>query len=120
MCLFTILVAVAAYGQSAASWRVNIPFKFSVGQKEMPAGEYQFQMQGSSHLSLKDSQGKHNMNLPIITRLARMDAKGSRGARVVFDTSGDQRALSEVWPPEGADGYLVSAKKGEHGHEVVK
>ncbi len=120
--LLIVLAAASASGQSAIStWNVNVPFKFMVGQKEMPAGEYQFRKEpSSSYISMRGSESKQSVNLPVITRLARMDSKQNAGARLVFDTAGGKKSLSEVWPQGTEDGYLVSAKKGKHGHDIVK
>ena len=97
---------------------VKVAFKFTVGQQQMPAGDYRFVFdEDSSSLSMHSSRGKHN--LWVITRLARVDSKQSAGARLVFDTVGDQKVLSEVWPPGTEDGYLAYAHQGKHGHEIV-
>jgi hypothetical protein len=38
----------------------------------------------------------------------------------VFDTVKDQQFLSEFWPANSGDGYLVGIKKGEQSHKVVE
>ena len=40
-------------------------------------------------------------------------------ARVVFDTVGGEKFLSEFWPADNEDGYLIGVTKGEEKHEVV-
>jgi hypothetical protein len=37
----------------------------------------------------------------------------------VFDAVGDRKFLSELWPADNADGYLVGITKGEEKHEVL-
>ena len=115
-----IVAAASAYGQSPQTVvNVNVPFKFMVDQREMPAGEYKFRMDqdGLSSLSLRDSASTHRLR--VITRLARTDSKQPAGARLVFDTVGEQKFLCEVWPDGREEGYLVHSQKGKHGREVV-
>jgi hypothetical protein len=120
----TILVVPFAYGQSASPLlgRVNIPFKFMVAKKEMPAGKYEVvreEGQGS-HLLLRNMQANTSIYVSVIERLAETDPSQKHGARVVFDTVGDQKFLSEFWPADKGDGYLLGINKGEQKHEVVE
>jgi hypothetical protein len=124
---FVAMLAVAfAYGQglSPVLGQVNVPFKFVVGKKEMPTGKYELLRTGGqgheSHLVLRNSQTKTSMYVSIIERLAETDPSQKHGVRVVFDTVGDQRFLSEFWPADNADGYLLGINKGEQKHEIVE
>jgi len=122
---FVAMLAVAfAYGQSMSPvlGSVNIPFKFMVAKKEMPAGKYEvLRAEGqSSHLLLRNWQTKTSMYVSVIERLAETDPSQKHGARVVFDTVGDQRFLSEFWPADKGDGYLLGINKGEQKHEIVE
>jgi hypothetical protein len=119
--LLIVAAATFANGQTPSTViNVKVPFNFMVDQKEMPAGDYKFRMRddGSSSLSTRES-GSYQ-RLKIITRLARMDSNQLAGSRLVFDTVGDKKFLSEVWPSGTEDGYLVYAQKGKHGHDIVK
>jgi len=119
-----ILAVAFAYGQSAPSvlGRVDIPFKFMVGKKEMPAGKYEVQKTGDqgSHLLLRNWQAKTSIYVSVVERLAETDPSQKHSARIVFDTVGDQHFLSEFWPADNADGYLLGINKGEQKHEVVQ
>ena len=124
---FVAILAVAfAYGQGQRPvlGEVNVPFKFVVGKKEMPAGKYELlKVEGpgqGSHVLLRSSQGKTSMYVPVIERLAETDPMQKHGVRAVFDTVGDQKFLSEFWPADNADGYLLGITKGEQKHEVVE
>jgi hypothetical protein len=125
----TILAVPFAYGQSAqVLGKVNIPFKFMVAKKEMPAGKYEVwraKAEGEaagqeSRLMLRNWQTKTSIFVPVIERLAETDPPQKHGARVVFDAVGDQRFLSEFWPPDNADRYLLGINKGEQKHEIVQ
>lgn len=119
----TILAVAFAYGQSTSRLgTVTIPYKFVVGKKEMPAGKYEFvKVQGKeSTLLLRDWDAKTSMYIPIVERLAETDPSAKHSARVVFDTVGDQKFLSEFWPADNSDGYLLGVTKGEQKHAVVE
>ena len=119
--LITLAMALA-YGQSQASTvRLNIPFKFMVGKKEMPAGKYEFAIPRAeaSNLLLRNSDTSKATNVRIIERLAAVQSSGHPNVRVVFDTVGDQKFLSEFWPGGNEDGFLLGVNKGEQKHEVV-
>lgn len=121
--LITILAVAFAYGQSMSRLgTVTIPFKFAVGKKEMPAGKYEFvKVQGKeSTILFREWDSKTSMYIPVVERLAETDPSAKHNARVVFDTVGDQKFLSEFWPADKSDGYLLGVTKGEEKHEVVE
>ena len=120
----TILAVPFAYGQSVTPvlGSVNVPFKFMVGKKEMPAGKYEVLRTGdqTSRLLLRNSEAKSSIYVSVIERLAETDPEQKHGARVVFDSVGDQKFLSEFWPADKGDGYLLGINKAEQKHEVVE
>ena len=120
----TILAVAVASGQSSSPLlgRVDIPFKFMVAKKEMPAGKYEvLKVEGQeSRLLLRNLQAKTTIYVSVVERLAEVDPSQKHGARVVFDVVGDQRYLSEFWPGGNDDGYLLGINKGEQKHEVVE
>ncbi|MGD1156486.1 MAG: hypothetical protein ABSA41_11725 [Terriglobia bacterium] len=118
----SVLAVALAFGQSqAAMGRLDIPFKFMVGKKEMPAGKYEFVKQTGqqSALLLRNVETSKAIFVPVLERLAETSPQEKHKARVVFDTVGDQKFLSEFWPPDNEDGYLVGITKGEEKHEVL-
>jgi hypothetical protein len=119
--LLTIMAAGLVFGQTTLTVPLNIPFKFMVGKKEMPAGKYDFVLSSGerSNLVLRNQETRKAMFVPIIERLAETHSSEKHGAKVVFDRVGEQRFLSEFWPPDNADGCLVGITKGEERHEIV-
>ncbi len=118
----SILAVALAFGQSQGSMaRLDIPFKFMVGKKEMPAGKYEFVRQTGqqSSLLLRNMDTSKATFVSIIERLAETSPLEKHKARVVFDTVGDQKFLSEFWPADNEDGFLVGVTKGEEKHEVL-
>jgi hypothetical protein len=123
----TILAVPFAYGQSVRTLgKVDIPFKFMVAKKEMPAGKYEVTtIQGEaegreSRLLLRNWQSKASVFVPIIERLAETNPAQKHEPRIVFDTIKDQHFLSEFWPADNADGYLLGINKGEEKHQIVE
>ncbi len=116
-----ILAVALAYGQSrSAIARVDIPFKFMVGKTEMPAGKYEFWSQEQrTQLLLRNLDTSKATFVFVIERLAETSPLEKHKARVVFDTVGDQKSLSELWPADNEDGFLVGITKGEEKHEVL-
>jgi hypothetical protein len=125
VCILTIVTGVFAYGQGNPSpllGKVNIPFKFMVGKRTMPAGTYDIlKDRGEDQtLLLRGVDSSSSARLMIIERLAETDPSEKHGARLVFNTVGDQKYVSEFWPADNADGYLLFTTKGAHKHTVVQ
>lgn len=122
--LLTILAAVSAYGQgnSPTLGRVNVPFKFVVGKKVMPAGKYVILRQNLTTpvLLVRNADTDAKAQVFVVERLARREDSPARTAKVVFNAVGDQKILSEFWPSGTEDGYLLQVTKEEHKHEIVE
>ena len=121
LCLLSLMAAGIVFGQSTLTIPLDVPFKFMVGKKEMPTGKYEFVLTSGQRatLVLRNLDTKKAMFLPIVERLAETHPEEKHHAQVVFDKVGDVRTLSEFWPPDNADGYLVGRAKGEESHEVL-
>ncbi len=117
--LLILLVAALAYAQTPIV-TANIPFAFTVENKTLPAGKYEFIPVDASRdmkILAADKKGEASF-APIITRLASGMHTTPEDSHVVFDKVGDVLTLSEIWPV-GEDGYLLHATKGKHEHRVV-
>jgi hypothetical protein len=121
VCLLSVLAAASAYGQTTpVLGRMTVQQKFMVKDKEMPAGNYEFVKPGSDthRLVLRNRDTGHSMNLDVVERLARHGSSDATG-RVIFNSVGDQKILSEFWPSGNDEGYLLGTTKKEHEHETV-
>ena len=119
--LLVTLVLVAGFAFAQPAQKVSVPFKFTAGSSALPAGTYYFTTQASaSRMEVRDASQKVVSLIPVITRLAKTGGKSaaSASARLVFDTVGEERYLSEVWMA-GADGFLVRATSEKHEHAIV-
>jgi len=117
----SILAVALAHGQNqGGKGRLDIPFDFRVGKKELRAGKYEFVRQPGteSHILLRNLETTKTLFVPVIERLAATNS-GNHKARLVFDTVGEKKFLSEFWPADNEDGFLVGITKGEEKHEVV-
>jgi len=59
--IITLVVSLFTLSASAHTYRVlvvNVPFKFSVGKRTLPPGEYRFVATGTSLFTLLDSQAR--------------------------------------------------------------
>ena len=110
------LALAASFAWAAGPVGVDIPFRFAVAGKEMPAGQYVFETPGTglSKLAIKSADGGLAM-APVLERLA---DTGATQPSIVFDLKGGKYYLSEYHVP-GQDGLLVGMVKGEQAHKVV-
>ena len=125
VCILTMVTGMLAYGQMSPSpllGRVKIPFEFMVGKRVMPAGTYDILKEADNGdvLLLRGEDTSKSAQLTIIERLAELTPAEKHPSRVVFDTVGGQRFVSEFWPADNADGYLIFTVKGAHKHVIVQ
>jgi hypothetical protein len=116
MCAVFSLVAGAVWAAGPVV-KIDIPFAFIVQGNTMPAGKYEFAVQGEHGNAGLTLQGKGTgkmERLTALTRLADLDSK----THVVFDKVGDTYYLSEIHIP-GMDGWAFEGAPGEHTHKMV-
>ncbi len=115
--LIVLAIAAAGIGQEN-KLVVIVEFPFAVGDKTLPAGEYQFILDPTA-TAFRLTDGKKSLALiPIITRIARQPFAGQPNAYLAFDVVQGVSFLSEIWFP-GDDGYVVSMTKEDHAHRIV-
>lgn len=116
--VLTVLGVWSANGQSLAL-KAKIPFEFTVGGKVLPAGQYEFTTEkNSAVVRVKNPVKNTAVVVPVITRLAGEEHTTPQDSHFVFDTVGNTRILSEIWPVSG-DGFMLAATKTRHQHSVV-
>ncbi len=115
--LLVLVIAAAGYGQEPKIL-AKLDFAFMVGNKALPAGDYQFiRDEAATAFRVTDGKKDHAL-LPVITRVARSPLGNMPDSYLVFDVVSDKYILSEIWLP-GDDGYLVATTKELHTHKVV-
>ncbi len=116
------LTAAAVAQDDATMFRANIPVDFYVGDKLMPAGEYQISVDLREHeLAIEEKATGHTSFL-----LGSPD-DGSRDDRTVLTfklVAGDVYALRELQAPDlglsfRAKAPQITAKAQNHGKETI-
>jgi hypothetical protein len=98
---------------------VNVPHEFVVDSQSYPPGNYEISQNPNSpnQIRLFNLDTKKDFGfIPILTRLSQTKGEESR---IVFDTSGEKRSLSEIHIA-GIDGFHLKGAPGAHTHAVVK
>ncbi len=96
----------------------KVDFAFVANGKSLPAGTYEFRTEGLSDATLvaMNTQTRQSTLIPILTSVS---PRQQNLAEVVFDKTGDNYYLSEVYFP-GQDGVLLQGANVKHTHTVVK
>jgi hypothetical protein len=109
--LFTLAALVTAGGVMAQgrAVRATVPFDFTVGDKLLPAGNYEISKPSAGIIELQ-SRDNHVTMLAA----ANYDSHESRnGSKLVFDKYGDQYFLSEILCQPSAINVRVPLSKAE-------
>jgi hypothetical protein len=104
--------ATGAYAQSFA--KADVPFAFSVGAAQLPAGTYEIKTLSQSGNQIMIQNSKTSASAVSI---ARRDGSRTTESKLVFDRIGNQYFLSEVWKDSSA-GMIVPTSK--HEQELKK
>jgi len=117
---FAFLAVMAVYGQPDRL-KVKIDFPFTVEGKTLPAGSYEFARDSSASVPVfrVTDQGKNQVMVQVLTRLAAKLIATPEDAHLVFDKVGETYVLAEIWIP-GEDGYALAVTKAKHEHKIVK
>jgi hypothetical protein len=91
--------AVSANAQSRNEVMANIPFEFVVGDKTLPAGEYQVRMLNEARDAVV-IQGTGNGKSAIRLSASTEESKKRAHARLVFHCYGQRYFLAQVWSGE--------------------
>ena len=109
--LFTLAALVTAGGAMAQgrAVRATVPFDFSVGDKLLPAGDYEITKNSASVIEVRN-RDKH----VVMLASTMYDSHQSRnGSKLVFDKYGDQYFLSEILCQPSAINVSVPLSKSE-------
>jgi hypothetical protein len=90
--LFAVLMVPATQAQSI--WKAEIPFDFAVGNKWLPAGEYEVK-RVSERVTLIQSQDARSSALAMTIEVNAGET--SDVTKLVFNRYGEQYFLSKIW-----------------------
>jgi hypothetical protein len=116
----TLIIPVSIIGFAGLSGRVsaNIPFDFTVGNKEFKAGRYSvdrlFAGSTSDTLIIRSAENSEAANFNV----NRVSGKGKSQARLVFRRYGNQYYLAQIFDGQSTEGFGLLKSKAER--EVAK
>ncbi len=111
---FALLVMLTpVFGQSAGI-RVDVPFKFVVGNTTLAAGEYKVSVMKPGMLQIQRTDGRGTAS--FMTSYTGGGPYQDRRERLIFHTYGDHFFLSQVWVADVNPGHelYVSATELEY------
>lgn len=107
------LLAAQASAQTTHQLVAEIPFDFTVCQKQLPAGKYTVRPISRANPSVLLVHGDKNLSEIICTQDVRGDRAAAEGS-LIFNRYGDQRFLSELWfPGEKVGSRVVKSEREE-------
>lgn len=90
---------------------VNVQFPFKAEGKEFPAGKYQLEVNIAEEIiAIRNTETGEGA---LLAYTARLTPKEDSQSMLVFDKSGDEYILSQVYMP-GMDGFKVLELEGKH------
>jgi len=111
---FGVLVALAAWpaaAQMASSVVATIPFGFTAGNADLPAGKYTIERAGPvGSVVIRNLEENDAVYLPVIPA---QDKQREGKARLVFNKYGDQYFLTQVWTGNAQAGVHLRKSRRE-------
>ena len=121
--LTTLAVTVAGLGLAqSVPQRFDVPFAFHVGGKQLPAGEYSVQRQGSLGALLVSAIGHGGGGAFVLTNsIANPQGRKPSTATLVFNRYGaSDYFLSQVWSGNWPNGLAVPSSRAEREYVSSK
>jgi len=116
-------MAVAAKAQTSGRTQLiaNIPFEFTVGSKNLPAGEYTVSQinPASDHavLQLRSKDGSTS----VMVQMNNMIGKARESAKLIFNRYGNQYFFAQAWVDGDSSGLEAPKSRVERAaqHELA-
>lgn len=102
--LVLMLTAVAVCAQSKRSKVTKIPFRFIVGQKTLPAGEYTLEPNRKDSHNVWLIQRRDGRTTALFTTMPVRASETQEKGELIFHKYGDQYFLSQIWTPGSQSG----------------
>lgn len=112
------VTTTAANGQTRSRLSANVPFEFTIGDKSLPAGEYNISGLYNSGEAIVVSNGD---NSAIRLSNALISPERQKNSKLVFHRYGDRYFLAEVWRSGETSGRKLVMSKAEEAmkHELT-
>jgi len=102
--VMSLLNATGAYAQSFV--KADVPFAFSVGAAQLPAGTYKINATGDNTIAIQ------NGRTSALSSVRREYPRNTR-AKLVFHHLGNQYFLAEIWRGADSTGMVIAPSKME-------
>jgi hypothetical protein len=114
--IFLGLAVTGVHAQAPSKVEVNIPFEFSAGKTTLPAGVYSIKRMSGDNVTLRSQDGKSSviLNAPVTENSTDPNAV----ERIVFESYGDQLALSHIWLTADTGRQVWTDKKGQKSQRI--
>jgi hypothetical protein len=113
----SLAVAAQAQTNSRIALVANIPFKFSIGNKTLPAGEYTVRSISDDSstvvLRIQSLDGRTNAMLATFT----VEGKAQNRGKLVFHRYGNQYFFAQAWVDGDSTGLKVQKSRAERTAE---
>lgn len=109
--MFLGLAVADVQGQTPSRVEVNIPFEFSAGKTTMKPGVYTVKRMSGNLVALQHTGNKSSVILNAPVNLSSTNAEAPE--RLVFNKSGDQYSLAQIWLTVDSGRELLKKRKGE-------
>jgi hypothetical protein len=106
--LSVLIGSTGAYAQSYA--KANVPFAFTVGSAQLPAGAYEIKTVGAGNSSIV-IQNRESNEAAMST--AGHEQPRNTSAKLVFHRVGNSYFLAEVWRSSTAEGMMIPTSSQE-------
>lgn len=107
------LSSANAQTQPRVQLTVNIPFAFSFGDKNMPAGEYTVRCTNPSSDAKVLQLLSSDRHVSVMVRTNSVIGKMHDDAKLVFNRYGEQYFLAQVWLASDTDGMQALKSRTE-------
>jgi len=106
--LSVLISSTGAFAQSYA--KADVPFAFTVGSAQLPAGTYEVKSIGAGNSSIAIQNSETSATA---MSNARREQPRSTRAKLVFHRVGNTYFLAEVWRDSTAEGMILPASRQE-------
>ena len=114
--IFLGLGAAGVPAQTPSRVEVNVPFAFSAGKTTLKPGVYTIKRMSGNLVSLRNVENKSSVILNAPVNLTSTDAAATE--RLVFNKSGDQYVLAQIWLTADSGRQLLKEKKAQQPERI--
>ena len=109
-------MAVAAQAQTSGHTQLtaNIPFQFSVGNKNLPAGEYMVLSVNADSSNVAIKIQSRDGRASAMVRMMTVIGKGQESAKVIFNRYGNQYFFAQAWVDGESSGLQAPKSRAVH------